>query len=118
MDEEVKKALEEQGKLIKEIHQQTTALHRALVWGRIWDAARFVLFFIVPIILGYLYLFPLYQKYTNSLKALQRGEEKPAQFLQEMPALFKVLLPLAGVDFAALEQQARNQGNQLLQRIK
>ncbi|GEM_PF-3835196 len=109
MEEDVKKILEEHGKLLKEIHGHTTALHRALVWGRVWGVSRFVVFFVLPIALAYFYILPSFQSYLASFKQVTSGQMKPEQFLQNIPPLFQSALKLQGIDIEALQRQAQQQ---------
>lgn len=109
MEEDVKQQLDEQGKLIKEIHGHVKALHRAVVWGRVWGVVRFVGFFVLPIVLTYYYIFPAFQNYLTSFQAVTSGQMKPEQFLQNIPPLFQSALKLLGIDIEALQRQTQQQ---------
>ncbi len=116
MEEEVKHILEEHEKLIREIRGHTKALHRALIFGTVAGVVRFVVLFVIPILLLYLYVVPAFQKYRSSFQSLQQGKTSVADFLREMPPVLRGLFPLVGVDLSELERQAALQ--QQARRIK
>lgn len=105
MDDELKTLLDEQSKLIKEIHAHTRALHRALLWGRVWSIAQFVVFVIVPLVLAYIYVVPAYQKYTKSLQDLYAGRLKPTQFMENLPPFFQSIMKFQGLDLETLQKK-------------
>jgi predicted PurR-regulated permease PerM len=109
MDPDLQKTLDEQSRLIKEIHAQTRSLHRALVWGRVWGLVRFVVFFVVPIVLVYLYVVPAFQKYTSAVQSLFSGATKPEQFMQNLPPMFQSVLKFQGLDIETLQKQMQAQ---------
>lgn len=115
MEPDLKNILDQQGKLLMEIRADTKALHRAMVWGRVWSMMSLFGFVILPIVLGYYYLYPALQSYLTSFQAVINGQMRPDQFLQNIPPLLQSTLKLQGIDLEALQKQARqNLGGQNL----
>jgi len=123
VEDDLKKILDEQGKLLREIRGHTKALHRAMIWGRVWSLVSLFAFFILPLVLVYYYVYPAFQNYLASFKAVTSGQMRPDQFMSNIPPMFQSMMKLQGIDLEALQKQARqnsgaqNLGGQAQQRM-
>jgi len=70
MDEDIKKLLEENLKLIQETHQMVKSIKKYIFMQSVWGFLK-ILIIVVPIILGFIYLSPLlkdaFKQYQNIL---------------------------------------------------
>ncbi len=58
--EEIKESVQENSKSLQEMQKQLKFIHNYIFWQKIWGTAK-ILFFVVMIILGTIYLPPLIQ---------------------------------------------------------
>ena len=107
MDDDIKKHLDEQSVLLREIHRNVAALHRAMVWGRVWSAFSILAFVILPLVLVYYYIYPAFQSYMTSFHQVTSGQMRPDQFLQNIPPIFQSILKWQGIDINAIQKQAQ-----------
>lgn len=69
MDEETKKILEENLRLNKEIHAMTKKIKNFVIWQQVFGIIK-ILIFVIPIILGIIYLPPLFKELTGTYQEL------------------------------------------------
>ncbi len=67
MDEEIKELLQKNIELSEEILKLTKKSHNILFWQRVFGVLK-VLLIVIPIILGFIYLPPLFNKAVNYYK--------------------------------------------------
>ncbi|MDD5072111.1 MAG: hypothetical protein PHQ42_05270 [Patescibacteria group bacterium] len=76
MDEEIKKLLEKNLELTREIREMVKGIKRYVFWQRVWGALK-ILIIVIPIVLGIIYLPALlkdvYRQYQNLLGAGSNG---------------------------------------------
>ncbi len=99
MDEDIKKILEENLKLTQEIHKMTKHIKRYVVMSQIMGVFKLILI-IVPIILGFLYLPPLFknafQQYQELLDlksglGIENVKDLDVNNIKLTPELLKIL---------------------------
>jgi hypothetical protein len=69
MDEEIKKLLEKNLEITKEIHEMVKGIKSYIFWQRIWGVFK-VLIIVVPVIFGIIYLPPLLKDVFRQYQSL------------------------------------------------
>ncbi|MEA3398563.1 MAG: hypothetical protein U9R06_02335 [Patescibacteria group bacterium] len=69
MDEDIKKIIEENLKLTKEIHEMTKKIKSFVLWQQIFNVIK-ILIIIIPIVLGIIYLPPLLKEIVGNYQEL------------------------------------------------
>lgn len=86
--EEIKESVQENSKSLQEMQKQLKFIHNYIFWQRIWGTAK-VLFFIIMIILGVIYLPPLIQNaiapYKEIFQDLSGQQKNLFNGLQKLP---------------------------------
>jgi len=69
MDEEIKKILEKNLKLTKEIHEMAKSIKSFMMWQRVFSFLK-ILIIVVPIVIGIIYLPPLLKNVFEQYQGL------------------------------------------------
>jgi len=80
MDEEIKKLLEENNKLVQEIHAMTKRINRFVISSQIMGVIK-ILVIVVPLIWGYYFLSPLLKDVLGQYQAAIGAITNPAGLL-------------------------------------
>jgi hypothetical protein len=86
MDEELKKLLEENLRLTREIEAKVKSVNSKLVWTMAWGWIKFIVkiaILVAAIYFAMKYLPPLVEQLTNQFKQLQGGFQQFQQFMPQ-----------------------------------
>jgi len=92
-DEEIKKILEENQKLVKEIHGMTKKIKSYLFWSQVFGIMK-ILLILIPIAIGFIYLPPLLDSLIQQYQGILESANNPVNMFDVnkiSPEILKML---------------------------